>query len=55
MDSLTYYSLIRYLTELTMPEDLNSQQQAAIKRKVRYFIVINGELYKKIKITHSDH
>ena len=49
MDSLTYFSLVRFLTELTMPEDLNMQQRAAIKRKARYFIVINNELYKKNK------
>ena len=49
MDSNTYFSLVRFLTELKMPENLNTQQQAAIRRKARYFIVINGELYKKNK------
>jgi hypothetical protein len=49
MDSNTYFSLVRYLTELKMPEELSEQQQAAIKRKARYFIVINNELYKKNK------
>ena len=49
MDSDTYFSLVYYLTELQMPTHLNQQQQAAIKRKSRYFIVIEGQLYKKNK------
>jgi hypothetical protein len=32
-----------------MPTHLNQQQQAAIKRRSRYFIVIEGQLYKKNK------
>ena len=49
MDSDTYFSLVHYLTELQMLTHLNQQQQAAIKRKSRYFIVIEGQLYKKNK------
>ena len=32
-----------------MPDELDEQQRAAIKRKARYFIVINDGLYKKNK------
>jgi hypothetical protein len=49
MDSDTYFGLIQYLTELSMPTHFDSKQQAATKRKARYFIVINGQLYKRNK------
>jgi hypothetical protein len=49
MDTTTYYSLIRFLTDLYLPTDITKQQQAAIKRKARYFIVMNDQLYKRNK------
>src|SRR5581483_3141518 len=49
MDLNTYYSLIQYLTTLSMPTHLTKQQQAAIKQKSRYFIVLNDQLYKNNK------
>jgi transcription initiation factor IIE alpha subunit len=49
MDSDTYFGLIQYLTELSMPTHFDNKQQAAMKRKARYFIVINGQLYKRNK------
>src|SRR5581483_8314409 len=49
MDSVTYFSLIQYLTEFNLPTHLDKQQQASIKRKSRYFIVIDNQLYKKNK------
>ena len=49
MNSDTYFSLVHYLSELKMLTHLDQQQQAAIKRKSRYFIVIEGQLYKKNK------
>ena len=35
--------------DFSMPTHLNKVQQAAIKRKSRYFIVLNDQLYKKNK------
>ena len=32
-----------------MPTYFDNKQQAAIKRKAQYFIVINGQLYKRNK------
>ena len=32
-----------------MPTNLNNEQRAAIKRKARYFIILNDQLYKKNK------
>jgi hypothetical protein len=49
MDLTTYYSLIQFLTDYSMPTSLSKEQQAAIKRKSRYFIIINDQLYKKNK------
>jgi hypothetical protein len=49
MDLNTYYSLIQFLTTLSLPLYLTKEQQAAIKRKSRYFIVVNDQLYKKNK------
>ncbi|GET04437.1 putative integrase core domain protein [Rhizophagus clarus] len=49
MDSNTYYSLIQFLTTLLLPVHLNKEQQAAIKQKLRYFVVIDEQLYKKNK------
>jgi hypothetical protein len=49
MDLTTYYSLIQFLTDYSMPTSLNKEQQAAIKRKSRYFIIVNDQLYKKNK------
>lgn len=47
MDLNTYYSLIQYLTTLSIPTHLTKEQQAALKRKSRYFIVLNDQLFKK--------
>jgi len=47
MDLDTYYSLIQYLTTLSIPTYLTKEQQAALKRKARYFIVLNDQLFKK--------
>src|SRR5688572_25243340 len=47
MDSDTYYSLLQYLTDLILPLHLTKEQQDSIKRKSKYFIVINDQLYKK--------
>jgi len=49
MDSDTYFGLIQYLTDFTLPTNLNDKQQAAIKRKARFFVAINGQLYKRNK------
>ena len=49
IDSDTYFGLIQYLTEFTLPTNLNDKQQAAIKRKARFFVAINGQLYKRNK------
>ena len=49
MDSNTYFSLLQYLTDFTFPENLLPNQQALIKRKARFYIIINGLLYKKNK------
>lgn len=37
------------MTNYSMPTHLNKTQQAAIKRKSRYFIILNDQLYKKNK------
>ncbi|CAI2199061.1 3995_t:CDS:1, partial [Funneliformis geosporum] len=50
MDSGTYFSLIQYLTDFNMPKYLTKEQQQMIKRKSQYFILINGQLYKKNRI-----
>jgi Integrase zinc binding domain/Integrase core domain len=47
MDLNTYYSLIQYLTTLSVPTHLTKEQQAALKRKSRYFTVLNDQLFKK--------
>ena len=49
MDSITYYSLLQFLTDNSMPTHLTKEQRAALKRKSRYFIVLNDQLYKKNK------
>ena len=49
MDLMTYYSLLQFLTDNSMPTNLNNEQRAAIKRKARYFIILNDQLYKKNK------
>ncbi|GES99293.1 uncharacterized protein LOC105343682 [Rhizophagus clarus] len=38
-----------FLTTLLLPVHLSKEQQAAIKRKSRYFVVIDEQLYKKNK------
>lgn len=50
MDPETYFTLIRYLTEFALPNHLSSEQKAAIKRKSRFFIVLENNLYKKNKL-----
>lgn len=47
MDLTTYYTLIQFLSTYLLPPHLTKEQQAAIKRKSRYFIVINDQLFKK--------
>src|SRR5215469_4390496 len=49
MDLTTYFSLLRFLTDNSMPTTLDKTQQATIKRKARYFIVLNDQLYKRNK------
>ncbi|GBC34259.1 DDE-type integrase/transposase/recombinase [Rhizophagus irregularis DAOM 181602=DAOM 197198] len=49
MDLSTYFSLIQFLTDYSMPIHLTKEQRAAIKRKSRYFIILNDQLYKKNK------
>ena len=49
MDLNTYYTLIQFLLSFSLPPHLTKEQQAAIKRKSRYFIVIKDQLYKKNK------
>jgi hypothetical protein len=49
MDLNTYYTLIQFLTSFSLPTHLTKEQQAAIKRKSRYFTVIEDQLYKKNK------
>ena len=47
MDLNTYYSLVQFLTTLSIPTHLTKEQQAALKRKARYFMVLNDQLFKK--------
>lgn len=35
--------------DLSLPTDITKQQQAAIRRKARYFIILNDQLYKRNK------
>ena len=49
MDSNTYFSLLQYLTDFTFPTNLPNDQQAAVKRKAQFFVIIDGCLYKKNK------
>jgi hypothetical protein len=49
MDLNTYFSLVQFLTTHSMPTHLDTQQRASIKRKSRYFIILNDQLYKKNK------
>jgi hypothetical protein len=49
MDLSTYFSIIQFLSTYSLPTHLTKEQQAAIKRKSRYFIVLNDQLYKKNK------
>lgn len=49
MDLNTYFSIIQFLSTFSLPTHLTKEQQAAIKRKSRYFIVLNDQLYKKNK------
>lgn len=47
MDLNTYYLIIQFLSTFSLPTHLTREQQAAIRRKSRYFIVLNDQLYKK--------
>lgn len=49
MDLNTYYNLLRFLTDYSLPTHIDKTQQASIKRKARNFIVLNDQLYKKNK------
>ncbi|PKC11083.1 hypothetical protein RhiirA5_287994, partial [Rhizophagus irregularis] len=41
--------LLQFLTDNSMPTHLTKEQQAALKRKSRYFIILNDQLYKNNK------
>src|ERR1044071_274869 len=47
MDSDTYYQLLQYLTDFILPTHMNEQQKRAIIRKSRYYVSIDGHLFKK--------
>lgn len=47
MDTDTYFQLLRYLTDHTIPDHVNAQQRKALIRKSRYFVAIEGQLFKK--------
>jgi len=49
MEFELYTHITDYLIDLTLPEDLTKEQRASVKRKARYFIVKNKQLYKKNK------
>ena len=49
MDSNTYYILVQFLTDHTLPNNLDKEKQRKMKNKARYFIVVNGLLYKRNK------
>ena len=49
MDTDTYFQLLQYLTDFTIPDHLNEQQRKTLIRKSKYFAAINGHLYKKNK------
>ena len=47
MDTDTYYRLIRYLDDLTLPADFDATQLRNFKNKARSYIVKNGILYRR--------
>ena len=49
MDSNIYYILVQFLTDHTLPNNLDKEKQRKMKNKARYFIVVNGLLYKQNK------
>jgi len=49
MDSQLYSQLVNFLTNIILPNNLTKQEKDAIKRKSRYFILINKQLFKKNK------
>ena len=49
MDFDTYFDILRYLETLELPDDLDSAQRRAFKRKAHYYVSIDGLLYKKNK------
>ncbi|GBC39315.2 uncharacterized protein LOC112698023 [Rhizophagus irregularis DAOM 181602=DAOM 197198] len=47
MDTDTYYRLIRYLDDLTLPADFDTTQLRNFKNKARSYIIKNGILYRR--------
>ena len=49
MDTDIYFRMLQYLTDHTLPDNVNEQQRKALIRKSRYFVVIEGQLFKRNK------
>ena len=49
MEFELYTHITNYLIDLILSENLTKEQRASVKRKARYFIVKNKQLYKKNK------
>src|ERR1044071_6562855 len=49
MDTDIYFRMLQYLTDHTLPDNVNEQQRKALIRKSRYFLVIKGQLFKRNK------
>ena len=49
MDSNTYFQLLQYLTDFSLPNYIDELQKKSIIKKSRFFIVIDGQLFKKNK------
>ena len=49
MDTDIYFCMLQYLTDHTLPDNVNEQQRKALIRKSRYFLVIEEQLFKRNK------
>ena len=47
MDLNLYYNLIRYLDDLTIPDNASLDEQRKLKNQSRHFFVRNGLLFKR--------
>jgi hypothetical protein len=54
MDLNLYYNLIRYLDDLTIPDNFSLDEQRKLKTTARHYFVRDGLLYKKFNRQNSE-